>query len=26
KKKKSVVHKSELEEAQLTEQQFFWED
>ena len=26
KKKKSVVHKSELEEAQLTEQQFFWSD
>ena len=26
KKKKSVVHKSELEEAQLTEQHFFWED
>ena len=26
KKKKSVVHKSELEEAQITEQQFFWSD
>jgi len=26
KKKKSVVHKSELEEAQLTELQFFWSD
>jgi hypothetical protein len=26
KKKKSVVHKSELEEAQLIEQQFFWSD
>jgi len=26
KKKKSVVHKSELEEAQLTEQQFFLAD
>ena len=26
KKKKSVVHKSELEEAQLTEKQFFWSD
>ncbi|MGB4415667.1 MAG: hypothetical protein WBI53_12405 [Paludibacter sp.] len=26
KKKKSVVHKSELEDSQLTEQQFFWLD
>jgi hypothetical protein len=26
KKKKSVVHKSELEEVQLIEQQFFWSD
>jgi hypothetical protein len=26
KKKKSVVHKSELEEAQLIEKQFFWSD